>query len=95
MLAYVLGHSFRISGAIELLLIGVPPEIVTATGGWTSLAFLLYWRCMEEILPMSTSKAYNKAHIDSLTSIFEQFCIQCKIPLALIIASDGCLFLDD
>jgi hypothetical protein len=65
MLAHVLGHSFRIGGAVELLLAGVPPEIVAATGGWTSLAFLLYWRRMEEILPMSTSKAYNKAHIDS------------------------------
>ena len=32
-LAHVLGHSFRISGAIELLLAGVAPEIVMATGG--------------------------------------------------------------
>jgi len=59
MLAHVLGHSFRISGAVELLLAGVPPEIVAATGGWTSLAFLLYWHRMDKILPMSTSKAYN------------------------------------
>jgi hypothetical protein len=42
-LAHVLGHSFRIGGAVELLLAGVPPKIVAATGGWTSLAFLLYW----------------------------------------------------
>jgi len=54
MLAHVLGHSFHIGSAIELLLAGVPPEIVATTGGWTSLAFLLYWRHMEEILPMST-----------------------------------------
>ena len=50
-LAHVLGHSFHIGGMVELLLAGVPPEIVAATGGWTSLAFLLYWRRMEEILP--------------------------------------------
>jgi len=50
-LAHVLGHSFQIGSAVELLLAGVPPEIVAATGGWTSLAFLLYWRRMEEILP--------------------------------------------
>ena len=31
---------------------------------------------MEEILPMSTSKAYNKAHIDSLASVFETFHIK-------------------
>ena len=72
-LAHVLGHSFRIGGAVELLLAGVPPEIVAAIGGWTSLTFLLYWRRMEEILPMSTSRAYKKSHIDDLAKIFESF----------------------
>jgi len=92
-LAHVLGHSFRIGGAVELLLAGVPPEIVAATGGWTSLAFLLYWRRMEEILPMSTSKAYKKAHFDELASIFEQFQQKHNIPSSLITASDGSLIL--
>jgi len=89
MLAHVLGHSFCIGGAVELLLAGVPPEIVAATGSWTSLAFLLYWCHMEEILPMSTSKAYNKSHLDSLAAIFKQFRINNKIPSALIATSDG------
>ena len=89
MLAHVLGHSFRIGGAVELLLAGVPPEIVAATGGWTSLAFLLYWRRMEEILLMSTSKAYNKTQVNHLAVIFEQFRIDHRIPTALITASDG------
>jgi len=84
MLAHVLGHSFRISGAIELLLAGIPPEIVAATGGWTSLAFLLYWHSMDEILPMSTSKAYNQAHLHRLASIFEEFRISHRIPSALL-----------
>ena len=84
MLAHVLGHSFRIGGAVELLPAGVPPEIVAATGGWTSLAFLLYWRHMDEILPMSTSKAYNQAHLDRLSSIFEEFRINHKIPSSLL-----------
>jgi hypothetical protein len=79
-LAHVLGHSFRIGGAVELLLAGVPPEIVAATGGWTSLAFLLYWRRMEEILPMSTSKAYQRSHIDALAMIFEKFRADNHIP---------------
>lgn len=39
---HISGHSFRIGGAVELLLAGVPPEVVAATGNWTSLAFLLY-----------------------------------------------------
>ncbi|KAJ7574240.1 hypothetical protein C8J56DRAFT_1126174 [Mycena floridula] len=72
MLAHVLGHSFRIGGAVELLLAGVPPEIVAATGGWTSLAFLLYWRRMEEILPMSTSRAYKRKHVEELAQLFEK-----------------------
>ena len=84
MLAHVLGHSFRIGGAVELLLAGVPPEIVAATGGWTSLAFLLYWRRMDEILPMSTSKAYNQAHLLRLAEIFEEFRIAHKIPSTLL-----------
>ena len=87
MLAHVLGHSFRIGGAVELLLAGVPPEIVAATGGWTSLAFLLYWRRMDEILPMCTSKAYNQAHLDRLACIFEEFRISHNIPSSLLNSS--------
>jgi hypothetical protein len=88
LLAHVLGHSFRIGGAVELLLAGVPPQVVAAIGGWTSFAFLLYWRRMEEILPMSTSKTYNKSHFDNLAAIFEQFRINQNIPSALISNSD-------
>ncbi|KAJ7314890.1 hypothetical protein DFH08DRAFT_716116, partial [Mycena albidolilacea] len=36
------GHSFHIGRLTELLLAGVPPDIVATLGGWTSLAFLLY-----------------------------------------------------
>ena len=89
MLAHILGHSFHIGGAVELLLAGVPPEIVAATGGWTTLAFLLYWRRMEKILPMCTSKAYKKSHLDRLALIFDEFHVTHKIPSALITASDG------
>ena len=88
-LAHVLGHSFCIGGAVALLLAGVPPEIVAATGGWTSLAFLLYWRRMEEILPMSTSKAYQRSHIDVLAKIFEKFRVDNHIPLNFIALHDS------
>ena len=88
-LTHVLGHSFRIGGAVELLLAGVPPEIVAATGGWTSLAFLLYWRRMEEILPMSTSKAYQRSHVDTLAKIFEKFHMDNHIPLNFITFRDS------
>jgi len=69
----VLGHSFRIGGAVALLLAGVPPEIVASTGGWTSLAFLLYWRRVEDILPLSTAEAYSKSDADRLLSILDKF----------------------
>jgi hypothetical protein len=87
-LAHVLGHSFRIGGAVELLLAGVPPEIVAATGGWTSLAFLLYWRRMEEILPMSTSKAYQRSHLDVLAKLFEKFRVDNRIPQNFLVTHD-------
>jgi len=46
---------------------------------------------MEEILPMCTTKAYNKLHLDRLAIIFEDFHVTHKIPSALITASDGSL----
>jgi len=88
MLVHILGHSFCIGGAVELLLAGLPPEVVAAICGWISLAFL-HWRHMGEILPMSVSKAYKKVHFNNLASIFKQFHISQTIPLALITASDG------
>ncbi|KAJ3709868.1 hypothetical protein C8R42DRAFT_556035, partial [Lentinula raphanica] len=47
---HVLGHSFQIGGAVELLLAGVPPHVVAAIGGWSSLAFLVYSRRIEDII---------------------------------------------
>src|SRR5260221_13069127 len=83
-LDHVSGHSFRIGGAVILLLAGVPPEVVAATGGWSSLAFLLYWRRMEEIIPLCTSKAYSSSHISALAGIFESFRITQNIPLSAL-----------
>ncbi|KAF8829606.1 hypothetical protein HHX47_DHR3000756 [Lentinula edodes] len=69
----VLGHSFRIGGAVWLLLAGVPPEIVAATGGWTSLAFLLYWRRLESIIPQHITKAYEKSQWNTLRDKVDSF----------------------
>jgi hypothetical protein len=83
---HVSGHSFRIGGTMILLLAGVPPEVVAATGGWTSSAFLLYWRRMEEIIPLSISKAYNSPHISKLSHIFEQFRVAQNISSSALVA---------
>ena len=79
-LQYVSGHSFRIGGSVALLLDGVPPEVVAATGGWSSMAFLLYWRRVEEVLPLSTHKAYKKSQLDELALVFEQFRVSQGLP---------------
>ncbi|EKM74720.1 hypothetical protein AGABI1DRAFT_132977 [Agaricus bisporus var. burnettii JB137-S8] len=67
------GHCFRIGGAVSLLLSGVAPEVVAATGGWTSMAFLLYWRRMEDIISINTSSAYSYSQIDQLSSTMTSF----------------------
>ena len=90
-LEHVQGHSFRIGGAVELLLTGVPPHVVAATGSWSSLAFLLYWHRVEEVIPMCTSKAFNVKHIQDLSEIFESFREDNKIPKTFITSSDGTL----
>ncbi|KAJ6596278.1 DNA breaking-rejoining enzyme, partial [Mycena vulgaris] len=65
----VFGHSFRIGGSTELLLAGVPCEIVAALGGWTSLAFLLYRCKIEHIVPMNVGKAYDQ---DKIAEVAQQ-----------------------
>jgi hypothetical protein len=46
------GHSFRIGGTTELLIAGTPPDVVKATGRWSSESFLRYWRLLEDIVPL-------------------------------------------
>ena len=45
------GHSFQIGGTTELLIAGTPPDIVKATGWWTSESFLRYWHSLDDIVP--------------------------------------------
>jgi len=87
-LLQIYGHSFRIGGAVELLLVGVPPEVVAATGGWTSLTFLLYWRRLKDLLPMSTARAYRRSEIDRLSKIFDDFRVRKKIPKTFLDSFD-------
>jgi hypothetical protein len=58
------GHGFRIGGTTHLLLHGVDPWIVMKQGRWTSAAFLLYWRNVEEILPLFIGDS-----LDTFTSL--------------------------
>ena len=55
----VFGHSYHISGSVELFLAGVEPEAVMKLGRWTSLCFLIYWWCLEQILLGRITKAWD------------------------------------
>ena len=68
-----LGHSFRIGGATEWLLAGIAPEVVAKIGRWKSLAFLLYWRRISEVLTRSVSKSYDHARVASISTSVDQF----------------------
>jgi hypothetical protein len=58
------GHGFRIGGATHLLLHGVDPWVVMKQGRWSSAAFLVYWRNVEEILPLFIGDS-----LDTFTSL--------------------------
>jgi hypothetical protein len=45
------GHCFRIGGTTELLIAGTPPDVVRATGRWSSESFMRYWRALDAIAP--------------------------------------------
>ncbi|KAJ7577742.1 hypothetical protein C8J56DRAFT_898894 [Mycena floridula] len=83
-----LGHSFRIGGASELLLAGIPPEVVATIGRWKSLAFLLYWRKIEVILPRSFSHSYDSSRIRELAVAFENFRVAQNIPANVLIQAE-------
>ncbi|KAJ7692261.1 hypothetical protein B0H17DRAFT_1200596 [Mycena rosella] len=74
-------NCYRIGGSTELLLAGVPCDIGAALGGWTSLAFLLYWRKIEHIVPMNIGKAYDKDKLADVAKAFESFRIAHGITL--------------
>jgi hypothetical protein len=54
------GHCFRIGGTTELLLAGTPPDVVKATGRWSSDSFLRYWRSLNDIAPQYIRHLHSK-----------------------------------
>lgn len=68
----VFGHAFRIGGATELLLGGVPPHVVAMIGRWKSLTFLKYWRNVVEIITGSFSSSYDSSRLDAITKEIEK-----------------------
>ena len=54
------GHCFRIGGTTELLIAGVPPDVVKATGHWSSDSFMCYWCSLNDIAPCYICRLYAK-----------------------------------
>ncbi|KIK61827.1 hypothetical protein GYMLUDRAFT_165452, partial [Collybiopsis luxurians FD-317 M1] len=87
-LEHVHRHSFHIGSTVELLIAGIPPEVVATVGGWTSIAFLIYWRYFQDIIPTHVFKAYSPNQLDCLKQTLDDFCKANKIPDSLI---DHCI----
>ena len=56
------GHSFRIGGTTELLIAGIPPDVVKATGRWSSESFLRYWRSLDILAPQYIRNIHTYKH---------------------------------
>ena len=56
------GHCFRIGGTTELLIAGTPPDVVRATGRWSSGSFLRYWRSLDDIAPRHIRYLHSLKH---------------------------------
>lgn len=67
------GHCFRIGGATELLLRGVPPDVVAVQGHWKSRAFLEYWRKIDSILPLFVTSSFSDARVALIHSSMDSF----------------------
>jgi hypothetical protein len=68
-------HGFRIGGATEMLLRGTPPDIVMVQGRWLSTrSFVLYWRKIENILPLFLSRSFVMDRMTRLDASMKDFC---------------------
>ena len=68
------GHSFCIGGTTELLIRGVPPDVVKSVGRWSSDSFLRYWRSTDEVAHI---------HIEGIDGVSRSGCRQGLLPGSL------------
>ncbi|KAG1867443.1 DNA breaking-rejoining enzyme [Suillus tomentosus] len=69
----LMGHCFRIGGASELLLRGIPLDVVAMQGHWKSRAFLDYWCKIESILPLFVTSSFMDARISLIHSLMDLY----------------------
>ena len=56
------GHCFRIGGTTELLIAGTPPDVVKATGRWSSESFLQYWHSLDALALQHIRNVHASKH---------------------------------
>ncbi len=59
------GHSFWIGGTTELLLSGVPPDIVKMMGCWSSDSFLRYWHSLDDLAPLYAKNVHRSGRFEN------------------------------
>ncbi|KAG1849351.1 DNA breaking-rejoining enzyme [Suillus tomentosus] len=67
------GHCFHIGSASELLLRGIPPDVVAMQGRWKSCAFLDYWRKIVSILPLFVTSLFSDTCISLVHSSMDLY----------------------
>ncbi|KAG1804573.1 hypothetical protein EV424DRAFT_1474442 [Suillus variegatus] len=67
------GHTFHIRGAMELLLQGVHPDVVSTQGRWSSDAFLEYWCHIDTILPLFITSSANTQRLADIDLVMDSF----------------------
>ncbi|PCH34459.1 hypothetical protein WOLCODRAFT_63530, partial [Wolfiporia cocos MD-104 SS10] len=72
-LCSVTSHSFCIGGTTELLLHGTPLGIVAVQGRWKSRAFMEYWCCIEQVLPLFIISSTHCSHVDSIKTCMNTY----------------------
>lgn len=58
---------------MELLLRGVPPDVVAVQGRWKSRAFLEYWRKIDSILPLFVTSSFTDSRVAMIQSSMDSF----------------------
>src|ERR1700722_1491991 len=78
------GHCFCIGGTTELLICGIPPDVVKLVGCWSLDSFLHYWHSTDEVAHI---------HIEGIDIVSCSGCWQGLLPGSLALGSSPFLAL--
>jgi hypothetical protein len=61
--------------------------MIARNGGWTSLAFLIYWRRIDEIVAKGTVTTYKKQELDQVRKFLDEYRKREGLSMALVDAA--------